>query len=102
MPDHFPGIDVDGDERTCEEILQTVAAHGPCIGRRRVSRSHDVETRFGIVRAWYPRVAASMNCRIEVLPSLETGFACLLRRGVPLPLQLSRFGMKRLQESRHV
>ena len=102
VPRHLARIDIQGDERAGEEIVQSLSAGRRRIGGGRVAGAEDVEAGLGIVRARNPRMTATMNRGVQVLPGVEAGVTGFLRRRVPLPLEIARLGIERLQEPWHV
>src|SRR5689334_7427807 len=96
VPRHLARVDVDGDQRTGEEVVTRAADAG--IGGSRIAGSKYVKLCFGIVRTWYPNLTSTVARRVQVRPCFEARIAGIHRNGVKLPLQFSRFRIQRLKE----
>ena len=99
-PRHFSRVGIERDERAGVEVV-TLATLRREDGIR-VAGGQIEQVQLRIVGRRQPRHPSAVCHRIFVRPGLRPGVARLLRGRVPPPLQLTGFGLARLQVSRHV
>ena len=97
----FPVSGFSATTRAGEKIIAFAALAGA--DGVRISGGHIDQIEIGIVSGRLPRHAAAVLCvRIIIGPGIVARVAGLLRRGVPLPLQVAGFGIARFEKALHV
>ena len=100
VPDHFSGVGVERDHRAGEEIIALAALPGS--NRIRIAGGDIDQVEFGIVGGRLPGHAATVGAGVVVGPGVVARVTGLLRRGVPLPLQLAGFRIARFEEALYI
>ena len=91
VPHHLPGVGVQGDDRSGEQVVARTVLVGD--HRLRVA-GRDVDVvQLGVVGGRRPRHAAAVLHRFFARPRLRARIAHLLRHGVPAPLPLAALRM---------
>ena len=97
IPNHLSCIGINSQNRAGKQVVALAALL--CHHRIRIAGSEIVEIQFRIISTRHPRLAGAMRGRILIGPGLNTRLT-FTRCRVHLPLQRSRFGIARLNETR--
>src|SRR5271155_640442 len=100
MPHQFAGIRIKRNDRAGEEIV--ARATFPCEHGVRVACTPIEKVEVGVVSPRHPGHTAAVENRVAVFGPRFRSRLAWGRLGVPAPLDLPRFGIKRFEKTRYI